>query len=290
MTKLRAKGLSGPLVLAGVADALAELAKIAHEKPSLGASCEVLAEILPALFGEPVLAASAGLDPAVGQQKLASGLPLLRGQTVTLDTKPLRRRWLAVCHAVGRQHAAARAVVDAFDALDPSALLGEVLAGQAEAIHVRADALHLDAALTATILRLVMFPALAQVAAELETLRRQVAWDHGMCPVCGSWPLLGEFRGLEQTRILRCGLCACEWPWPRLRCPYCDNRDHRLLGYLQIEGEESRHRVATCDACRGYVKMTCTLSALSPPQLLVADVATLHLDLAAAERGFLVPA
>ena len=45
-------------------------------------------------------------------------------------------------------------------------------------------------------------------------------------------------------------------------------------------------RAATCDECRGYVKMVTTLSALPPLALLVADAATLHLDLAAAERGF----
>jgi hypothetical protein len=41
----------------------------------------------------------------------------------------------------------------------------------------------------------------------------------------------------------------------------------------------------TCDACRGYVKMVATLAPLNAPRLLAADTATLHLDLAAAERG-----
>jgi formate dehydrogenase maturation protein FdhE len=76
----------------------------------------------------------------------------------------------------------------------------------------------------------------------------------------------------------------------RLRCPYCDNTDHRTLGYFHVDGEEGRYRAATCDACRGYVKMVSTLQALSAPQLLVVDLATLHLDLAAADRGFLAAA
>jgi FdhE protein len=114
-------------------------------------------------------------------------------------------------------------------------------------------------------------------------------WEEGYCPLCGSFPKLGEFRGLEQTRFLRCGLCAAEWTFPRLRCPGCGNRDHRQLGYLSVEGEESKWRAATCEACRQYIKMIATLTSLSPLQLLVRDVATIHLDLLAADQGFTSP-
>jgi FdhE protein len=290
MTPVRRESFAGrPGLAPAVSDALAGLAKIAQEKPSLRTSCEVLREIVPVLFGEPVSASPPVLDDALAHEKLAAGLPLLRGEAVRVEAKALRGRWLAVCAAAGRQHTGAGALDDAFDDLDPAALLGEVLAGRPEAIRLRTDAVDVDAALAATVFRVVMFPELIQVAAALEPLRRQSPWDHGMCPICGSWPLLGESRGLEQSRWLRCGLCACDWQWSRLRCPFCDNRDHRLLGYLQIEGEETRHRVATCDACRGYVKMMYTLSALSAPHLLVADLATVHLDLVAADRGFLMP-
>jgi FdhE protein len=101
--------------------------------------------------------------------------------------------------------------------------------------------------------------------------------------------LLGEFRGLEQDRWLRCGLCAAGWEFPRLACPFCDNRDHHRLGHLHVEGEEARRRASTCEECRGYVKAVATLGALSAPGLLVADLATVHLDLAAAERGYAAP-
>ena len=138
-------------------------------------------------------------------------------------------------------------------------------------------------------MRLATLPVLAKFAAALEPLCREVAWHHGMCPVCGSWPLLAEFRGLEQNRVLRCGLCAADWQFPRLRCPFCENNDHRELGFFHVEGEEGRHRAATCESCRGYVKTVSSLDRLSVPNLLVADLATLHLDLAAADRGYYVP-
>jgi len=60
------------------------------------------------------------------------------------------------------------------------------------------------------------------------------------------------------------------------------------LGYLSLEGDETKYRINTCELCRGYVKMLSTLTPLSAPELLVADVATMHLDLAAAQRGYAV--
>jgi FdhE protein len=94
---------------------------------------------------------------------------------------------------------------------------------------------------------------------------------------------------LEQIRWLRCGLCAAQWELSRLRCPYCAGSDHRRLGYLHVEGEEGRYRAATCDECGRYTKMVSALTPLSPAQLLVTDLATVHLDLLAADQGFRPP-
>jgi len=74
-----------------------------------------------------------------------------------------------------------------------------------------------------------------------------------------------------------------------LSCPFCGTRDHHLLGYLHVDGEEGKYRAATCEACRGYIKMISTLGPLSGPQLLVAELATMHLDLAALARNYLAP-
>jgi FdhE protein len=273
---------------AHLAEALASLDKLAQQKPTLAPACAVFAEVLPALFTVPVVETPPTLNPELAREKLASGIPLLRGEPVALDARSLRNRWLAICAALGRQNPDAPAVAGAFTALDPAALLAEVLAGRPEAVQARAETLHLDAALTGTVLRLAAFPVLARFTEALDGVRDVASWQAGSCPTCGSWPLLAELRGLEMNRYLRCGLCAGDWAFPRLRCPFCDNHDHRQLGFFHVDGEESRRRASTCDACRGYVKTTFTLAALSAPQLLVTDLATLHLDLAAADRGYFV--
>jgi FdhE protein len=111
-------------------------------------------------------------------------------------------------------------------------------------------------------------------------------WGRGYCPTCGAWPVLAEQRGLEQCRYLRCGLCASSWEVDRLFCPFCTTRDFTVLGYFQVEGEEHRQRVATCDACRGYLKLRSTLTPLTTPQLLVEEIALVHLDLLALDKGY----
>jgi FdhE protein len=169
-------------------------------------------------------------------------------------------------------------------------LVAEILAGRAHAIHDRALELGLDVPLTGTVVGWMLYPVLCHFRAAHQQQVPNSHWKEGYCLFCGSWPKLGEFRGLEQTRFLRCALCAAEWQFPRLRCPFCSTSDHRQLGYVHVEGEEGKYRAATCGTCRQYIKMQSTLTALTPPQILVADLATLHLDLAAADQGYVQPA
>jgi FdhE protein len=273
-------------------EARAELIRLAEQRRELAGPSKVLSNILGCLYAERVHESPPLLTAPQAVAKLQGGLPLLRGEVVRIDDRAFRRRWLTICEAVQREHAgeASQRLAGALERgqLEAQQLTADLVMARPEAVHALAEALDLDPALTATILRLTLFPVFTQFNAALEPLRAGIPWEHGYCPTCGSWPLLGEFRGLEQTRYLRCGLCAAEWPFPRSQCPYCGPRDHREVGYFHVEGEETRYRAATCTACQGYVKMLSTLSAFSPPRLLVADLATMHLDLAAADRGYSV--
>jgi len=193
---------------------------------------------------------------------------------------------------VGRQpgRAAADEIAAAIGqgALDVAELVQAVLEGRADAVRERAAALGLDDQLLCTLLRFSLFPALEQLAAQLAPLRALATWQHGYCPTCGSWPLLGEYRGLEQTRFLRCGLCATGWPLDRLLCPFCGCRDHQQLGYLHVE-DDQQQRAATCGQCRCYNKTIATLGPIPPIELAVYDLATIHLDMVAIEHGYLAP-
>jgi FdhE protein len=238
------------------------------------------------LFATSIQETPPTITEEAAQLKWASSVPLLRDLPVQIDEAAFRRRWLAVSAAIAEEDAELLADAVCQKKLDPLSQFSEALAGRIEVIAQQAESLGVDASRLATILRLTALPVLAHWAETWNDVRRGLAWEYGYCPICGSWPLLAESRGLEQLRFLRCGLCGSAWDGARFRCPFCANDDHRQLGYIHVEGEEARFRAATCDECRGYVKVVTTLSPLSVPQLLATDLATLHLDLIAAQRGF----
>jgi FdhE protein len=277
-----------PALSAEVSEALDELRRVAKDAPSLAVAARLLADVLHVLYAEPVQTTTPILSSDQVQSKLGRGIPMLRDEALDLDIGAFTRRWRRVGAAVQRhrQDSAARGIAEALHSgqLDAHQLIEVALAGQPEVIHASAQEQGLDAGLTAMVLRLTLFPVLCEVSKSLAPLWASRHWEHGYCPACGSWPLLGEFRGLEQTRFLRCGLCAASWEFPRLGCPFCGTTDHRQLGYLCVEGEENKCRAATCNLCKNYVKMLSTLAELTPPHLLVADLKTTHLDLVAADR------
>jgi FdhE protein len=273
-----------------VVEAQAELALLSEKTPAIAELATQLSDLLPALYAEPVNVDIPGITQEKAAQKLSSGVPLLRGETVKIDWPALQSRLREVVATLRRADAAS-ALAKAIESgqLEMSTVTSLVLDGQPERVHELAEQLDLDVPLTASLLSLVLLPALAPIRAGLESLLPASAWTLGYCPVCGCFPKLGEFRGLEQTRFLRCNLCAAGWQFPRLQCPCCGNQDHHRLGYLHVEGEEGKCRANTCEGCRQYVKMVSTLGPLSPLRLLVTDVATVHLDLLAADKGYNSP-
>jgi FdhE protein len=130
----------------------------------------------------------------------------------------------------------------------------------------------------------------------LQACRRHLAsqvptsWAHGYCPVCGAWPTLAEVRGLERSRRLRCGRCGGDWGVPWLRCPYCGEAEHQRLGALVLEGNGMTRTLETCATCKGYVKTLTTLQASSPYAVILADLATVDLDIVALQYGYTRPA
>jgi FdhE protein len=195
----------------------------------------------------------------------------------------LRSRGLALCSALEADnprssslHAAIR-----LREVDLRGWWDEALAGRPESIERQAEALSIDPALARSVLRLALLPELSACSCVLAALRHDGAWDKGDCPHCGSPPVLAEARGLEGRRILRCGLCAAEWPGDRLRCTSCGEADSRALRSTYVEGEGDRFRLACCDRCGVALKIVSTLGPISPPGLLVTELATIHLDMIA---------
>jgi FdhE protein len=169
-------------------------------------------------------------------------------------------------------------------------VLEEALAEHADHLGELADWGGVAPEVLASVAGLAVQPSLQAVATALKPLLQTIeGWEHGYCPACGAWAGLAELQLAEQQRHLRCLRCGTDWASPRLRCPYCGNRDHDSLGYLQGE-REPRFRVEVCERCKGYLKAADAFESNPPAGLALDDLASIHLDLAAIERGYSRPA
>jgi len=134
------------------------------------------------------------------------------------------------------------------------------------------------------VLALTARPFLART---VETLHQRVnlaPWDRPYCPFCGGDAELALLLRPGETR-LACGRCTGVWPFPEHACPHCDSRlPGRQTSYASRDG---RYRLIGCNACRRYIKAFDARKADRPFILDVDTIATLPLDAAALQQGYL---
>ena len=116
------------------------------------------------------------------------------------------------------------------------------------------------------------------------------SWEQGYCPLCGSWPSFAEVRGIERSRCFRCGRCGSAWRARALHCPYCRTGDHHQQVELVPEQSAVNAVINACLRCTGFVKSLTVLQGYAPGAVMLQDLATVDLDVAAIEQGYVRPA
>jgi FdhE protein len=129
-------------------------------------------------------------------------------------------------------------------------------------------------------------PVFEAYACQLKGYVDQALWWRGYCPICGSMPFIAEFRE-EGERFLACSLCGFEWRFMRLKCPFCENEDHKKLRYFYVESEGTANRVDVCEECKRYIKTLDTRKMAGEIIPIIEDMGTFHLDVLAQEEGYL---
>ncbi len=120
-------------------------------------------------------------------------------------------------------------------------------------------------------------------------------WLKGNCPVCGSYPAIEKLRRDDGRRFLHCSLCATEWYFKRIMCPFCGNEDHNSLKYFFVEEdtptEKAAFRVDVCDQCKSYIKTLDErkLPKSEEPDLYLKNLDTVYLDILAQKDGYKSP-
>ncbi len=128
------------------------------------------------------------------------------------------------------------------------------------------------------------------IEAGMEQISKEIEseiWVKGICPICGSLPFLSLLRGEAGKRSLLCSFCGYEWGTERRLCPFCNNKGQASLQYFYDE-EGGACRIDLCEECHQYIK-TIDLRKKDVPDPSLEDLATLHLDMVARERGYQRP-
>ena len=217
-------------------------------------------------------------------------VPLLTGVTVALEESLVRglfeRLILSACRSGTPRMATLESALGA--PLDVLILFGDSLCQDGERLRKSAASFGADAEAFQAVATLVAVPF-------LHACNRQGArsipqgWVEGYCPICGAWPALAEVRGVERSRYLRCGRCGGEWQTHCLFCPYCGMTDHDELVSLLPEKNGANAVIDACRRCSGYVKTFTTLQGSPPAKIMLDDLASAVLDVAALEQGYRRP-
>jgi hypothetical protein len=133
------------------------------------------------------------------------------------------------------------------------------------------------------VLVLSIRPFLARCAESLLQRADFSGWRHGHCPICGWEPDFAVVTPSADRRLI-CGRCLAQWAFPALTCPFCANDDRGLI--TSFATRDGRYRVSACDVCRRYLKAYDARNAARPVMVSVDSIATLPLDAAAMQRGY----
>lgn len=129
---------------------------------------------------------------------------------------------------------------------------------------------------------------LLQPYAEHVALRGQIEFDANAatCPFCSARPVVGVLRGEGDgaKRSLVCCLCSTEWPFRRVVCPSCGQRDKDSLP-VYTTPEFEHVRIEACDICQTYIKSV-DLTRIGRAVPVVDEMATVALSIWADNQGY----
>jgi FdhE protein len=217
-----------------------------------------------------------------------TAVPLLAGAALALPSSTVRRVWKRLIRIASRTgtkkmatlEAALRADADILPLFTASVCQDRDRIEEFAAVSgVDAEALH-------AVVGLLPVPLLHACNRRWASSMSE-SWLEGYCPVCAAWPAFAEVRGIERSRYFRCGRCGGEWHARALWCPYCDTDDHD--NFVALVPENANVVIDGCRHCLGYVKTLTRLQGCPPDTVMVEDLASVELDVAALQHGYQRP-
>jgi FdhE protein len=219
------------------------------------------------------------------------GFPLLEKKDFPLDTESSVSLFQSLCRIGSETNPTmaeqVKKIQEAIEnnKLDIKKLLKEGF--QDQKIEAIANQLELDKKIFLFLIHNSVRPS---IGASVEQLLHEIntdTWGKSSCPICGSLPHLSLLKEEVGKRYLLCSYCGHSWRTDRLSCPFCNNKEQESLHYFYGEGEKV-YRIDLCDKCHQYIK-TIDTRTIGDEDMTLEDLATLHLDLLASEKGYKRP-
>ncbi len=242
--------------------------------------------IKPSLETDPILLKKEWKDLLFKE-----GFPLLEKKDFPLDIEKSLALFQSLCQ-IGKEanpHMAeqVKKIEEAFDKkkVDLKGLLKKGL--NEKRIEQIADQFGIDKKIFSFLIQESIRPS---IEAGLEKISNELdpeTWLKGFCPICGSLPSLSLLKEETGKRYLLCSYCGYQWRIERLICPFCNNKEHESLHFFYGEGEDV-YRIDLCDKCHQYIK-TIDLRKIEAFNPSLEDLATLHLDILAYQKGYQRP-
>lgn len=273
----------------------AELRAIRSQQPQLASAVDLHLEILEVqrrVQGRVPLPHLEVTTESM-QRHQASATPLLRFEDIPLDLSDLRLVVRQIADVLRRYGALEEADYRKIQSLGRDMQLIEVtgqwfrngFAQQVASVGMPASNFaDLDGAeVIDQVLTVSMRPFLSRCAEVVQQRTELSLWTHSHCALCGGQPDLSVITPSAERHLI-CGRCELRWKWESLACPYCRNSERaKITSFATPDGQ---YRVYACDVCRRYLKAYDGRRASRPVMPIVDAVATLPLDAAAIQRGY----
>ena len=235
---------------------------------------------------------SVSFNEDVVKIKMRKGEPLISWDCIPLHKSYLNELFIALCQIMKRQSSCdveqMQRLIDAEanGALSLDTLTKKLFYNESayfytisEKVKVREDVLLFIALHLAK-------PFFEVVAAAVRTKLLDNLWLRNYCPVCGSGAQMAKLEKAVGKKMLYCELCGTEWRYMRVKCPFCCSEDQKKLTFK--EEEKGPYRIDFCDQCGRYIKTLDERKRGDRGEVIpaVEDVATLYLDIAAENEGY----
>lgn len=146
----------------------------------------------------------------------------------------------------------------------------------------------IDSEIISFVIFAVISPFYSVYMEEVREITDFSVWRLSYCPVCGQTATIAKHREEDGARVLECWLCHAQWYYPRVECPYCDNKDHKKLRFFYVPGDRSR-QVHVCEECKSYLKTIDSKGMEKDAILDLEAIATAYLDVLAEREGYKLP-